>query len=67
VWHDWSQEKESGNAEHLWTKLFAVEDHDEIISGMKAWNRDGTLPDGTCIGEPEQHEIATPERKLPWY
>ena len=36
VWIDHAT-GENDSAENLWTKLFCVEDHETIISGMEAW------------------------------
>jgi hypothetical protein len=45
--HNPAAEPQSGGPVNLWTALFGVTDFVEIILGMEAWVKDGSLPDGS--------------------
>jgi hypothetical protein len=45
--HNPAAEPQKGGPVDLWKTLFGVEDFPEVMRGMEAWIKDGTLPDGT--------------------
>jgi hypothetical protein len=57
--HNPAAEPQSGGPVNLWTALFGVTDFVEIILGIEAWVKDGSLPDGAS-GVPRANKIETP-------
>jgi hypothetical protein len=57
--HNPAAEPQKGGPVHLWTALFGATDFLEIILGMEAWVKDGSLPDGFS-GVVRTKKIETP-------
>jgi hypothetical protein len=72
LWHDFAT-GEGGNAVQLWGRLFGLNPETEreaILTGMQAWTREGSLPDGTLLGAPETEGTLPPMppvKALPWH